>query len=95
MAYTDNAMRALLRSSTSCMVRRKSPRASMRKRPGPVGPSTSPSWAPPATARQTAQRQCRRHGHQRVAALGSRQSLYPRATSLSDNSTSQARARAT
>ncbi|AQK82044.1 Pectin lyase-like superfamily protein [Zea mays] len=48
MAYTDNAMRALLRSSTSCMVRRKSPRASMRKRPGPVGPSTSPSWAPPA-----------------------------------------------
>ncbi|AQK82060.1 Pectin lyase-like superfamily protein [Zea mays] len=77
------------------MVRRKSQRASMRKRPGPVGPSKSPSWAPPATVRQTAQRLCRRHGHRHVAAPGSRQSSYPRATSLSDNSTSQAHARAT
>ncbi|AQK82069.1 Pectin lyase-like superfamily protein [Zea mays] len=60
------------------MVRRKSQRASMRKRPGPVGPSKSPSWAPPATVRQTAQRLCRRHGHRHVAAPGSRQSSSSR-----------------
>ncbi|ONM63276.1 Pectin lyase-like superfamily protein [Zea mays] len=50
------------------MVRRKSQRASMRKRPGLVGPSTSPSWAPPAMARQTTRRMCRRHVHRRAAA---------------------------